>query len=287
MKKIIIFSLTIFQVLTSVKLSIALNISITEAIKSKLISVKVKSNSGLGVDCLNLKITNLKSRKINIVIEAGLLFIPRDTNVQNLILVKHEIYKLKPNQTLSKNINALCAQKHDNSPNKDLVFTTGNLAIGLTKQFAIWVDEKEYFKNDNVQSAMWVFTDNSEPSFSIYNEKDKEMLAFVAKAKNWNYDKLLAKYTNTTTPKIVELVRPKFLFSSTLTFTISEPQTLRIVLCDKNNQVVQECLKSEILPIGTNVKHIDITNDNFENGKYYLKIYIDNKMIKRREILIN
>jgi hypothetical protein len=59
------------------------------------------------------------------------------------------------------------------------------------------------------------------------------------------------------------------------------------VLCDKNNQVVQECLKSEVLPIGTNVKHIDITNDNFENGKYYLKIYVNDKMIRRREILIN
>ncbi|MFZ4799448.1 MAG: hypothetical protein ACOYMA_18255 [Bacteroidia bacterium] len=287
MKKIIIISLIIFEMVATVKLSFARNISISDAIKSKLISVKVKANGGLGSECLNLKITNLKNRKINIDVEAGRMFIPNDSNVQNLILVKHEVFEINPNQTINKNLNVLCAQKHDNGPSKDLIFKTGNFAIGQPKLFAEWVDKKEYFTSDNVQSAMWVLTDNSEPSFSIYNEKDKEMLAFVAKAKNWNYDKLLAKFTTTELPKIVEPARPKFIFSSTLTFTISEPQTLRIVLCDKNNQVVQECLKSEILPIGTNVKHIDITNDNFENGKYYLKIFVNDKMIRRREILIN
>ena len=286
MKKIIIISFIIFEMAALVKLSIASSISIAEAIKSKLITVKVKSNSGLGAACLNLKITNLKNRKLNIDLEAGRLFIPSDSNVQNLILVKHEIYELKPNQTLSKNLNALCAQKHDNCPSKDLVFKVGNFAIGQPKQFAVWVDEKEYFKNDNVQNAMWVFTDNTEPSFNIYNEKDREMLAFVAKAKNWNYDKLLAKFTGNETRKPEVFVSNK-IFSSTLTFDVSEPRILRIVLCDKNNIVVQECLKNEVLPIGTNVKHIDITNDHFDPGKYYLKIYIDDKMIRRREILIH
>jgi hypothetical protein len=286
MKKIIIISFIILEMAALLKSSIASNISIAEAIKNKLITVKVKSNSGIGDACLNLKITNLKNRKLNIDLEAGRMFIPSDSNVQNLILVKHEIYELKPNQTLSKNLNALCAQKHDNCPSKDLVFKLGNFAVGQPKQFAVWVNEKEYFKNDNVQNAMWVFTDNTEPSFNIYNEKDREMLAFVAKAKNWNYEKLLAKFTGTESRKPEVFVRQK-IFSSTLTFDISEPRTLRIVLCDKNNNVVQECLKNEVLPIGTNVKHIDITNDNFEPGKYYLKVYIDNRMIRRREILIH
>jgi hypothetical protein len=286
MKKIIIISLIIFEMAALVKSNIASNISIAEAIKNKLITVKVKSNSGLGAACLNLKITNLKNRKLNIDLEAGRMFIPTDSNVQNLILVKHEIYELKPNQTLTKNLHALCAQKHDNSPSKDLVFKVGNFAIGQPKKFAVWVDEKEYFKNDNVQNAMWVFTDNTEPSFNIYNEKDREMLAFVAKAKNWNYEKLLAKFKGTESRKPMEFMNRK-IFSSTLTFDISEPRTLRIVLCNKNNNVVQECLKNEILPIGTNIKHIDIINENFDPGKYYLKIYIDDKMIRRREILIH
>jgi hypothetical protein len=285
MKKIIIISLIIFEMAALVKSSIASNISITEAIKKKLITVKVKSNSGIGDACLNLKITNLKNIKINIDLEAGRMFIPSDSNVQNLILVKHEIYELNPNQTLSKNLNALCAQQHDNSPSKDLVFKVGNFAIGQPKQFAVWVDEKEYFKNDNVQNAMWVFTDNSEPSFNIYNQKDREMLAFVAKLKNWNYDKLLAKFIRTEIPKPEAIVSNK-IFSSTITFNVSEPRILRIVLCDKNNNVVQECLKNEILLIGTNVKHVDITNENFDPGKYYLKIYIDDRMIRRSEILI-
>ncbi len=287
MKKIIIISLIVFDMLGALHSSYAAtNLSIAEAIKNKLISVKVKSNSGLGADCLNLKITNLKNKKLNIKVEAGRMFIPSDSSVQNLILVKHEIFELNPNQTLSKNLNALCAQKHDQGPSKDLVFKTGNFAIGQPKLFAEWVDEKENFKNDNVQNAMWVFTDNSEPSFSISTPKDKEILAFVAKAKNWNYEQLLAKFTLKDEIKNVEPIKPKVVFSSTLTFNISEPQVLRIVLSDKKNKVVQECI-NETLPIGTNVKHVDITNQNFEAGKYYLKVYVNDKMIRRREILIN
>ncbi len=260
-------------------------ISISEAIKNKMIAIKVKSTSGHTGECLSVRMVNLKNSKLNIIIEPGRMFIPADSNVQNLIVVKRENIELAPNQVKTNKITAVCAQKEDAGPRQDLVFTTGNFGNTDAKKFAEWLDTKAYYNNSNTQNAMWTFTDNISPQFSIYSEHDKEMLAYVATVKNLNYEKLLKKFTsvnssNSYTPP----AKSKFTFTSTLNFTVSTPQVLKVELCDKNNALVKQCIAGDTLTLGPNSKRVVITNDDLENGKYYLKVYIDGKMITRREI---
>lgn len=289
MKKLII--ITVFVLLNSAlfyKTAFGKEISISEALKNKLIAIKVKSTSGHTGECLSLRLVNLKNSKLNIIIEAGRVFIPADSNVQNLIVVKRENIELAPNQIKTNKITAVCAQKNDAGPRQDLIFTTGSFGNIEAKKFAEWLDTKAYYNNTNTQNAMWTFTDNMAPEFSIYSEHDKEMLAYVASAKNLNYEKLLKKFTsfnsdNSYTPP----AKSKFTFTSTLNFTVSAPQVLKVVLCDKNNAVVKLCIAGDTLAVGPNSKRIEITNDDLENGKYYLKVFIDGKMITRREIIIN
>lgn len=263
-------------------------ISISEALKNKMIAIKVKSTSGHTGECLSLRLVNLKNSKLNIIVEAGRMFIPADSNVQNLIVVKRENIELAPNQVKTNKITAVCAQKEDAGPRQDLVFTAGNFGNNEAKKFAEWLDTKAYYNNSNTQNAMWMFTDNIAPEFTINSERDKEMLAYVATVKNLNYEKLLKKFTsfnssnNHTAP-----AKNKFTFTSTLKFTLSNPQVLKVVLCDKNHTVVKQCLAGDTLAVGPNSKRIEITNDDLENGKYYLKVFIDGKMITRREIIIN
>ena len=285
MKNLIIFiAFTCFIIMYS-KTVYCKEISITEALKNKMITIKVKSTAEHTGECLSVRMVNLKNTKLNIIIEAGRMYIPADSNVQNLIVVKRENIELAPNQVKTNKITAVCAQKEDAGPRQDLVFTTGSFGNNEAKKFAEWLDTKAYYNNSNTQNAMWTFTDNIAPEFSIYSEHDKEMLAYVAAAKNLNYEKLLKKFTsfnsvNNYTPP----AKTKFTFTSTLNFTVSTPQVLKVVLCDKNNAVVKQCIAGDTLALGPNSKRVVITNDDLENGKYYLKVYIDGKMITRREI---
>ncbi|MFA9212286.1 MAG: hypothetical protein ACEQSR_00365 [Candidatus Methylacidiphilales bacterium] len=280
MKKITVLAAIVFCFVIHSKTVLCKEISISEALKKKMIAIKVKSTSGHTGECLSLRLVNLKNSKLNIIVEAGRMFIPADSNVQNLIVVKRENIELAPNQIKTNKITAVCAQKNDAGPRQDLIFTTGNFGNTEAKKFAEWLDTKAYYNNTNTQNAMWMFTDNMAPEFTINSERDKEMLAFVAQAKNLNYEKLLDKFTSKSTPD------SRFRFSSTLNFTLSTPQVLKVVLCDKNNAIVKKCILGDTLAIGPNNKHIEFNNDDLENGKYYLKIYIDGKMIKRREIEI-
>ena len=281
MKNLIIITAAILlNTILFFKTAFGKEISISEAIKNKMIAIKVKSTSGHTGECLSIRMVNLKNTKLNITIEAGRMFIPADSNVQNLIVVKRENIELAPNQIKSNKITAVCAQKEDAGPRQDLVFTTGNFGNNEAKKFAEWLDTKAYYNNSNTQNAMWTFTDNIAPEFSIYSEHDKEMLAYVAAAKNLNYEKLLKKFTSTYNPP----AKTRFTFTSTLNFTVSTPQVLKVVLCDKNNAVVKQCIAGDTLALGPNSKRVVITNDDLENGKYYLKVYIDGKMITRREI---
>ncbi len=260
-------------------------ISISEALKNKMIAIKVKSTSGHTGECLSIRMVNLKNSKLNIIIEPGRMFIPADSNVQNLIVVKRENIELAPNQVKTNKITAVCAQKEDAGPRQDLVFTTGNFGNTDAKKFAEWLDTKAYYNNSNTQNAMWTFTDNMAPEFSIYSEHDKEMLAYVAAAKNLNYEKLLKKFTSfNSSNSYIPPAKTKFTFTSTLNFTVITPQVLKVELCDKNNAVVKQCIAGDTLAVGPNSKRVVITNDDLENGKYYLKVYIDGKMITRREI---
>jgi hypothetical protein len=281
MKNLIIITAAILlNTILFFKTAFGKEISISEAIKNKMIAIKVKSTSGHTGECLSIRMVNLKNTKLNILIEAGRMFIPADSNVQNLIVVKRENIELAPNQNKTNKITAVCAQKEDAGPRQDLVFTTGNFGNTDAKKFAEWLDTKAYYNNSNTQNAMWTFTDNISPQFSIYSEHDKEMLAYVAAAKNLNYEKLLKKFNSTYNPP----AKSKFTFTSTLKFTLSAPQVLKVVLCDKNNAVVKQCIAGDTLAVGPNSKRVVITNDDLENGKYYLKVYIDGKMITRREI---
>lgn len=285
MKKLITTAVLMYFILMYSNTVYCKEISIAEALKNKMIAIKVKSTSGHTGQCLSVRMVNLKNSKLNIIIEAGRLFVPSDSNVQNLIVVKRENIELAPNQVKTNKITAVCAQKNDAGPRQDLVFNTGNFGNTEAKKFAEWLDAKAYYSNSNTQNAMWTFTDNIAPEFSIYSEHDKEMLAYVAKAKNLNYENLLKKFTSVNTHETSTMpARQKFWFSSTLNFTLSTPQVLKVVLCDKNNTVVKQCIAGDTLAVGTNSKRIEITNDDLENGKYYLKVYIDGKMITRREI---
>lgn len=285
MKKLITTATFMYFVLMYSNTVYCKEISIAEALKNKMIAIKVKSTSGHTGQCLSVRMVNLKNSKLNIIIEAGRLFVPSDSNVQNLIVVKRENIELAPNQVKTNKITAVCAQKNDAGPRQDLVFNTGNFGNTEAKKFAEWLDAKAYYSNSNTQNAMWTFTDNIAPEFSIYSEHDKEMLAYVAKAKNLNYENLLKKFSSVNTHETSTMpARQKFWFSSTLNFTLSTPQVLKVVLCDKNNTVVKQCIAGDTLAVGTNSKRIEITNDDLENGKYYLKVYIDGKMITRREI---
>ncbi len=276
----IIISLVLLNFTLFNKTAFSKSISISEALKNKMITIKVKSTSGHTGECLSVRMVNLKNTNIIVIIEAGRMFIPADSGVQNLIVVKRQNIELSPNQIKTNKITAVCAQKEDAGPRQDLEFTAGSFGITEAKKFAEWLDTKAYYNNNNTQNAMWTFTDNMDPEFTISSPQDKEMLAYVAAAKNLNYEKLLKKFTNKSTPN------SRFRFSSTLNFTLSYPQVLKVVLCDKNNDIVKQCIAGDTLAIGNNSKHIEFTNDDLENGKYYLKIYIDGKMIKRREIVI-
>jgi len=284
MKKITVLAAIVFCFVIHSKTVLCKEISISEALKKKMIAIKVKSTSGHTGECLSLRLVNLKNSKLNIIIEAGRIFIPADSNVQNLIVVKRENIELAPNQIKTNKITAVCAQKNDAGPRQDLTFTTGSFGNIEAKKFAEWLDTKAYYNNTNTQNAMWMFTDNMAPEFTINSERDKEMLAFVAQAKNLNYEKLLNKFTSNNYPSAT---KHRFVFTSTLNFTLSAPQVLKVILCDKNNQIIKHCVAGDTLAIGANTKRIEVTNDDLENGKYYLKVYIDGKMITRREIIIN
>jgi hypothetical protein len=285
MKNLITITAIVCSIITYSNTAYCKEISILEALKNKMIAVKVKSTSGHTGECLSMRIVNLKSQKLNIIIEAGRMFIPADSAVQNLIVVKRENIELAPNQTKTNKITAVCAQKNDAGPRQDLTFTAGDFGKTEAKKFAEWLDTKAYYNNTNTQNAMWTFTDNMPPQFTIYTEKDKEMLAYVAAAKNLNYEKLLKSFTTSNTAgNYTAPAKQRFTFTSTLNFTLSVPQVLKVVLCDKNNTIVKQCIPGDTLSIGPNSKRVEITNDDLENGKYYLKVYIDGKMITRREI---
>ncbi len=285
MKNLIMLSAFMCYFITNSNTVHCKEISISEAIKNKMIAIKVKSTSGHTGECLSIRMVNLKNSKLNVIIEAGRMFIPADSNIQNLIVVKRENIELAPNQIKTNKITAVCAQKNDAGPRQDLVFTTGNFGNNEAKKFAEWLDTKAYYNNSNTQNAMWTFTDNIAPEFSIYSEHDKEMLAYVAAAKNLNYEKLLKKFTSfNSSNSYAPPAKAKFTFTSTLNFTVSTPQVLKVVLCDKNNAVVKQCIAGDTLAVGPNSKRVEITNSDLENGKYYLKVYIDGKMITRREI---
>lgn len=197
-------------------------LSIEDAVKRNMISCAIESKGGHTGNCVNMSVKNLTSTKLIVKLESGRNLVSLDTNSQDILVVKEELFVLNPSQTQHKEIFGFCSESHKSEPNKSDLFTIGEMKdkniVKLTQhlaankypisamQDAIWsltnnrpvasIFHANRDSIENLQEFVAQFTKSMSPWYSIeYTEPDSGMASNTAKNIHGNVEARLPKNT--------------------------------------------------------------------------------------------
>jgi hypothetical protein len=283
-KKVIVTIITLSSIATAyAKLP---TYTLANALKKKLIEVKIsgadviqENSSGHYGKCLQIEITNLTTQRFKVKLINGQQFEPGDSSIQNMMLTEGEIFVFSPKRYRKEYINAMCVEKHDGAPYKNISFTVGSISDGHLLGISQLVEKYKYF-NSTAQNAVWCISDGED--INTINSTDTLM--------QFRLQKFVSEATGQPMPTrhvAIKRLRPALRPSTnTVTFAWETSKTHKttLVVLDKNNKPVKEVLKDIILPAGHHSYPIILSTANLPKGYYKVILYIDNKIAMQRRV---
>ncbi len=146
---------------------------LSEGLKSKQIAMNIRSKGGYLGKTLEIGIKNLTTQSLRTRINAGQIFVSKDTSVQDLIVTDTIWVEVPPGQAVYAAVPTMCTQSYNRSPHKQEAFELGEMASGNLLSLALCLSAHN-ISSSTAQSAVWSIA-NQDPIDNIYGENPKEM----------------------------------------------------------------------------------------------------------------
>jgi hypothetical protein len=156
-------------------------LSIEDALKRNMISCDIESKGGHTGNCVDMRVKNLTSNKLIVKLESGRNLVSLDTNSQDILVVKEELFVLNPSQAQQKEVFGFCSESHKSAPNKADLFTLGEMKDKNIVKLTQYLAANKY-PISAMQDAIWTLT-NNRPVASIFHanrDSIEDLQEFVA-----------------------------------------------------------------------------------------------------------
>lgn len=255
------------------------SISVLEAVKQKLITVKATGKGGYNGKCLSMTIKNLSNKSLNINMQAGTIFDNTEDWQQDLMVVEEQMVALNPKNTDFINLQTVCIQPSNGSPALGVSFLLAKIAEGHLLKLAQFISEKKYFTSTS-QSAVWAVINGSGMS-DIYGEDSlmvKELCAIVSEATGQpcnasNYKSRPHQITSIRTS--LDIILPDYVKNATLT------------LYTRNGQVFRNHLKNVTVSPGFYRFKMGVNHTLSDTTTFYLRMEENGKTISQKIVTKN
>lgn len=277
-----IFSVTtillVASLITSAKTPINSNQNLQDAIKNKSVQCVIHGNSESThyLEPVIATITNITNQPITVQINDGDMFIPTDSNKQNIVVTNQEILVLKPAEKKIIKIKGMCTERRDGAGTSQTVYTFAKGNNNNLKKLSEFIQAKKY-QTSAAQYAVWSLMDNSDLN-SIYAADSTE-------------EKDLKKYMASLTGKTFELVNknyrynyyepPKEKVGGKYEYNFSKAQDVQIAMFDKNGILVRELFNQKNVPPGQHTFNFEFDSSVYTDDVYYFKL------IALNDVLVN
>jgi len=254
-------------------------ISILDAVKQKLITVKATGKGGFNGKCLKMEIKNISPKLLNINIFAGTIFDNTEDWQQDLMVVEEQIVALNPKNTNFVNLQTVCVQPSNGSPAKGVSFLLAKIAEGHLLKLAQFISQKKYFTS-TAQSAVWAVINGSGMG-NIFGEDTvmvKELCAIVSEATGQpcnagNYKARPHQITSISTS--LDVLIPDYTKNATVT------------LYTRNGQLFRNQLKNVAVPPGFYRFKMGVNHILKDTTTFYLRLEENGKIISEKIVTKN
>lgn len=256
------------------------NIKLNDAIKTKKINCLIRGNSSSThyLEPIVLELTNISAETQSINIETGDVFIPTDSNKQNIVVTQNDIIVLYPKQRKMINVKGMCMERSDGSGDNETVY---NYVVGNNnnlKKLSDFIAQKKY-QSSTAQYAVWTLMNNDDINF-IYGSdttEENELKRYVASLTGKTYAIKTKDYRyNYYTP-------PREKVGGNFEFSFSIPQDIQIAMFDKNGILVRELYNQKKVPAGEHKLQFEYDSSVYTDAVYYFKLIVDNEVILNRK----
>jgi len=264
------------------------HITIEEAIKRNLISWEIKGLGGYQGKCIDVKIKNISNMDTIFYFEAGRKLISEDLAIQDILIIHPLEFMLAAGQEKQFKGFGYCCQAHNGAPYENSIFKIGNLENKKLVSLASYLYRNNY-KEDQIQDAVWVISDNN-PISSIYvpgdnKEKARDMMAlkkFVAKLAGINDKNLWYSLQFKTDTARLFSGEPTWI-EGKFDYRITHYALGTMIVFDNKNNIVKYLFKETSHSSRAYSYPISFSVDGWEKGKYYIRVYTNNKLQAQRE----
>jgi hypothetical protein len=264
--------------------------TIEDALNRKLITVSITGRKDATTayygGCITLIISNTSNQNLSIRLENGRRLNCVNDTIQDMLVTQSEMMALVPSQKKELTIYAMCSQKHDRSPKPNSVFRLGAMAESQIVKLTALI-EKYNVQNYTGQEAVWVLTDNEDPS-SISGD-DQEIVKLLRECVTGAV--VEQKKVNTREPGFIyDYSYPKvdenaFTIEGDFAFQMSYKNFVSLYIYDNYGNRIKVVFQDVPYSTGMQNYHYKITSSDFRPGElYWLRMKSDSKTLKELAI---
>ncbi|MDQ3047685.1 MAG: hypothetical protein M3R27_09075 [Bacteroidota bacterium] len=147
------------------------SISIEEASRKGLIKLVIKSKGGYTGEVIEMKIRNISSRALNLILEAGRRLDSKTDTIQDILVTHEEEFFVSSGMEKSLNVFGMCCQASNHAPDAKAIYTVGKMADSALIKLALFINKNNYYDNYTAQQAVWAISDKSSIGSIIHADK--------------------------------------------------------------------------------------------------------------------
>lgn len=259
-------------------------VSIEELASQKRVKALFKGKGSYSGDCVALTVENLTTDTAYVWIESGRRLDNPDENAQDILIVKEQKITVPPREKFAGSIYGFCCQATNHCPAKDTEFNIGSMADVNLQWIAKFINKNTYDVH-TVQQAVWVFSNNNNPA-SIIASKDKQIQ---------NLRKAIAEKLNIILPWYDVYYKEETgqVFSNkhtritgNLSFYSNTNGFVHINIRKENGLLMTKLVDEIGVYAKAYTYAMDVNIENWDKGKYYVNVYIDNNLKQRQEFIL-
>ena len=263
------------------------SVSLQDAEKQLLVKSGVVSNGTYKGDCIDLTLSNQKSKAVKVMVPAGTVFIADDEGEQNILVVSDIICFLKPGESKSFDISGFCCEKSDSSPGTGSTFKTSLHKDEKVNKLSAFLKDKNYPESAK-QDAVWCVA-NGAPVSNIYIDDEKhhkELRNFVCELTGQK-DTWYATPQNYTIDESRNINSETVEVNGMLSCDIDKPTHVSNEIYGDNGELIYKMGEPMLFPRKGHYNYeFKIKVQGWEKGKYYVLVKGGDKQLLKQEFEI-
>jgi hypothetical protein len=264
-------------------------ITLIDALDSGFVDMKAASNGARYYEkALQLDLNNKTGEVLLVQVDPGLIFQPKDSSFQNLVLPGSEVVIVPPRRSTSTPIQSFCGSAQALAPVASMQYTFQRQGDSVMVQVSNYISKHRL--NDRLgQAAIWALTDEHslEGIFDPARPKESgDLLLFMEKLTRWKQPEYYKIYEPGTTPGQPAVQRKKLTLAAQFELKLTEPKVLSMGVYNGAGKEMQVAFKGQQMKPGVYKLVVSFEAEGASPGDYFLRVSEGAAVLREQQVRV-